>query len=417
VVDPATPPEELVLRLTPLTRDELARAAEAWLGLVKEKTEEVVDAQLGDADAARVDALTQERRDLFASYAEVVNAWERKAGDPDAIAAYRAYRTAIVVDETRTADAATLVRQAINWTLSEDGGIALAIDAAVIVVSLLALLIVARFVRRIARKGLDRVPTLSKLLRAFFVGVVYWIVLSIGLLVVLSALGVDVTPLFALIGGASFILAFALQSTLGNLAAGVMIMLNRPFDEGDYVSVAGVAGTVKSVTVMSTKVNTPDNQIIVIPNSSVWGDVITNVTASPERRVDLTFGIGYDDDVEKAQAILADLCAKHPLVLKDPETVIRVGGLGESSVDLLCRPWTRTADYWTVFWDLHQQVKAAFDANGISIPFPQRDVHVHHVGAAPAPAAGVASAPPARTGGRGDFARDDDGADGDDETG
>ncbi|MFO7857216.1 MAG: mechanosensitive ion channel family protein [Paracoccaceae bacterium] len=415
VVAPGTPTDELVVRLTPLTRDELAAAAEEWLGLVKAKTQEIVEAQLearsaegpaATTAAERADALAQERRGLFDSYAAILEAWEKKTGDADAIAAYRAYRNAILVDETRTADAATLARRALVWATSPDGGVGLAIDVAIVVGAILGLVIVARLVRRIARRGLERVSTLSRLLKAFFVGVVYWIVLSFGLLVVLSALGIDVTPIFALIGGASFILAFALQSTLGNLASGVMIMLNRPFDEGDYVSVAGTAGTVKSVSVMSTTVITPDNQVIVIPNSRVWGDVITNVTASPERRVDLTFGIGYDDDMEQAQSILARLCKAHPLVLDEPETVIRVGALGESSVDLICRPWTKGADYWTVYWDLQQQVKAAFDAEGISIPYPQRDVHLRAVGSDDA----EASAPiRTRRGGRGGFARDDEG--------
>lgn len=392
VVDPATPSDRLALHLAPLTRDDLAAAAEVWLGIVKAKTEEVVAAQIaaldgeGDAAAAareRLAELTEERRRLFDRFSTVVTAWERKSGDVEAIAALRAYRAAIVVEETRASDVQTLMQQALRWATARDGGVGLAIDAAVIVVAFLALLVVARLARRLTRRGVERIPNLSKLLQAFFVVMVYWIVLAFGLLVVLTALGVDVTPVFALIGGASFILAFALQSTLGNLAAGLMIMANRPFDEGDFVSVAGVSGTVKSVSIMSTKVTTPDNQIIVIPNSSVWGDVITNVTASPERRVDLVFGIGYGDDMELARKVLADLCAAHPLVLGTPETVIRVGGLGESSVDLLCRPWVKGADYWTVYWDLTQQVKAAFDAHGISIPFPQRDVHLHQI---PAPA-------------------------------
>ncbi|WP_462323101.1 mechanosensitive ion channel family protein, partial [Halochromatium sp.] len=189
--------------------------------------------------------------------------------------------------------------------------------------------------------------------------------------------GVNITPLFALVGGASFIIAFALQETLGNLAAGLMIMFNRPFDEGDYVQVAGLGGTIKRVSVVSTTVTTPDNQVIVLPNSKVWGDVITNVTASDMRRVDLVFGIGYGDSIEKAQAVLEQVIASHPLVLEDPAPNIRVSELGDSSVNFIVRPWVKTADYWTVYWDLHRAVKEAFDANGISIPFPQRDMHLH----------------------------------------
>jgi small conductance mechanosensitive channel len=221
---------------------------------------------------------------------------------------------------------------------------------------------------------------------------VYWLTIAFGLMVVLAALGVNITPLFALVGGASFIIAFALQETLGNLAAGLMIMINRPFDEGDYVLVAGLGGTVKHVSVVSTTVTTPDNQVIVIPNSKVWGDVITNVTASETRRIDLLFGIGYGDSIEQAQKVLEEVVAHHPLVLKDPAPVIRVNELADSSVNFIVRPWTKTGDYWTVYWDLQRAVKEAFDNNGISIPFPQTDMHLHVVNNEKAAAPAVVSA-------------------------
>jgi len=194
------------------------------------------------------------------------------------------------------------------------------------------------------------------------------------------------------VGGASFIIAFALQETLGNLAAGLMIMINRPFDEGDYVQLAGLGGTVKHVSVVSTTVTTPDNQVIVIPNSKVWGDVITNVTASDTRRVDLVFGIGYGDSIEAAQKVLEEVVANHPLILDEPAPVIRVSELADSSVNFIVRPWTQTGDYWNVYWDLQRAVKEAFDANGISIPFPQTDMHLHVAGSAEASGAAVVSA-------------------------
>jgi small conductance mechanosensitive channel len=246
----------------------------------------------------------------------------------------------------------------------------------VIVAALVALFTVARLVRRVARRWVAHVPNLSKLLQAFAVVVIYWLTIAVGLMVVLSSLGIDITPVFALIGGASFIMAFALQDTLGNLAAGLMIMINRPFDEGDYVDIGGVAGTVKAVSIVSTVVTTPDNQVIVVPNSKVWGNVITNVTASETRRVDLVFGIAYEDSIEEAQRVLETVVERHPLVLPEPEPVIRVNGLGDSSVDFICRPWALSSDYWTVYWDLTRQVKEAFDAAGISIPYPQTDLHV-----------------------------------------
>ena len=376
---------ELDVRLVPLTKVELKQLAEDWGKIVKSKTEEVMEAQVaiarreGEVEDAARERLTQlvgERKQLFAKFSAILNSWEKKAGDPKAIAEYRAYRNAIMTEEARTADFKTLVARALSWMTAEDGGIQLAKQIGVILLSLFGLLLVAGIARRFARRWIDQIPNISKLLQAFLVGVVYWLVFSVGLMIVLSALGVDITPLFALIGGGSFVAAFALQDTLGNLASGLMIMIYRPFDEGDYVDVGGVAGTVKTVSIVATTVTTPDNQVIVIPNKNVWGNIITNVTASDTRRVDLVFGISYDDSIPDAIHVLEETVAAHPLVLKDPEPTIRVNELADSSVNLICRPWVKTSDYWSVYWDLMHQVKARFDDVGISIPYPQQDIHV-----------------------------------------
>jgi small conductance mechanosensitive channel len=158
-----------------------------------------------------------------------------------------------------------------------------------------------------------------------------------------------------------------------------MIMLYRPYDLGDVVTAAGVTGKVDSMNLVSTSIKTPDNQTIVVPNSSIWGDVITNVTANDQRRVDMVFGIGYDDDIGKAKALLGEIVSAHPLVLSEPQPMIRVHELADSSVNFIVRPWAKTGDYWDVYWDLQQTVKERFDAAGISIPYPQTDVHVHQV--------------------------------------
>ncbi len=401
VISPDTSVEELTLRLNPLTAEELQRAAEDWLAIVKSKTQELVEAQVqalsddaATAEAARkrIVELGEQRDTLFKKFSTVVDALEKKGGDEAVIASYRKYRSAILVEEVRTADIQTLLAQAKDWAFSRDGGIRLAIDIGIIVAALFGLLVVARMVKGVAGRGVRRIPNISNLLKSFILVVIYWITIAVGLMIVLSALGVDISPVFALFGGAAFILAFALQDTLGNLAAGLMIMINRPFDEGDYVTVAGVGGTVKSVSVVSTTVTTPDNQVIVIPNGKVWGDIITNVTTSPTRRVDLTFGIGYGDSIEDAQRILEEAVAEHPLVLKDPAPTIRVNELADSSVNFVCRPWVRSEDYWTVYWDLMRDVKERFDRGGVSIPFPQQDVHFHGLPGAPAGAAGIAAA-------------------------
>jgi small conductance mechanosensitive channel len=395
ILSPTTDLEELALRLVPLTEPELAAATQAWLEKVKVGTQNVVNAQLelrnakdkvaSDSWRDSVVELTGRRDRMFDRFLAVINAWEKKGGDPAAVAPYRSYRSSIIVEEARSADFRTLLLQALKWTTSRDGGVEFAIRAGVVIGSLIGLVLVARMVRRLFRRVIGRVPNLSKLLQSFLVMLVYWLVMAFGLMIVLSTLGIDISPVFALIGGASFIMAFAFQDTLGNLAAGLMIMINRPFDEGDFVDIAGTAGTVRAVNVVATKVTTPDNQVIVIPNSKVWGNIITNVTSSATRRVDLVFGIGYDDSIETAQRVLEQVVAAHPQVLADPAPVIRVNELADSSVNFVVRPWVVSDDYWAVFWDLTRQVKEAFDAADISIPYPQQDLHVKGGQILPAP--------------------------------
>lgn len=384
VTDPQVKLDDLELLMVPMTVDELKALAGKWLDIVKSKTEQVVDAQIavskanGGAKSSQRETLTKlyaERNYLFDRYTAVVNAWERKGGDAKEIAVYRDYQNAIFLEETRKADIKTLIAWAMDWMKADDRGLMFAKNAAIVIVAFLALIFVARMVRAIVRRWIGHVPNISDLLQAFIVGIIYWIVLAVGLMLVLSGLGVDVTPLFAVFGGASIIAAFAMQDSLSNLASGLMIMIYRPFDVGDYVDVGGVAGTVKSTNIFATTVTTPDNQVIVIPNKNVWGNVITNVTASETRRVDLVFGIGYDDSIPEALKVLEQAVEAHPLVLKDPAPTIRVNELADSSVNLICRPWAKTSDYWTVYWDLTRYVKELFDSVGISIPYPQQDVH------------------------------------------
>jgi small conductance mechanosensitive channel len=375
LTNPAIDEAELILRLIPLTAQELELLAAEWLGIVRAGTEKVVKEQIAinrtqkdaveQAARDRLTALTDERRDLFTKYSAVIDAWEQKGGDEAKVAGYRSYRNAIIVEETRNTDWRTLLAQALAWATDRDGGIRVAINAGIVLASFLGLLLLARVMRRLVHRWTSRIPDFSKLLQAFLVVAAYWLTLAIGLMLVLSALGVNVTPLFALVGGASFILAFAMQETLGNLAAGLMIMIHRPFDEGDVVDLGGVSGTVRNVSIVSTTVVTPDNQIVVVPNSSVWGNVITNSTASDTRRVDLVFGVSHDTPIARAQEELERTVREHPLVLAEPEPVVRVNALTESGADFIVRPWTRSEDYWTVYWDLTRQVKGALDRAGM----------------------------------------------------
>jgi small conductance mechanosensitive channel len=182
--------------------------------------------------------------------------------------------------------------------------------------------------------------------------------------------------LLAGFGIAGFIVGFALQDTLGNFASGMLILLYRPFDVGDVVLAGGVEGTVSHMSLVNTTFLTFDNQRLVVPNNLIWGSVITNLTAQRTRRVDLVFGIAYEDDVEKAESILTEIVQSHAKVLKEPEPLVKVHELADSSVNFAVRPWVATDDYWQTYWDLTKAVKMRFDEVGITIPYPQRDVHV-----------------------------------------
>ena len=202
------------------------------------------------------------------------------------------------------------------------------------------------------------------------------------LLVVIAALqylGLPITSLVAVLGAAGLAIGLALKDSLGNFASGVMLVMFRPFTKGDYVEVAGVGGTVDEVRIFSTILTTPDNRQVIIPNGQVAADTITNYTALDQRRVDLTFGVGYNDDLKLARSVLERICKEHPLVLDDPATKIFVANLGDSSVDFNVRPWCKTGDYWTVYGDLLETAKVELEAAGCSIPYPQSDVHLHKV--------------------------------------
>ncbi len=231
--------------------------------------------------------------------------------------------------------------------------------------------------RGLAKRLVDRF-TLTSLIQNLVVSGVGKLVWLVALFAVLSLMGFDLGPMLAGLGIAGFVIGFALQDTLSNFAAGMMIMIYRPFDVGDFVTAGGVTGDVQDLTLVSTLIRTRDNQRIIVPNASVWGQVINNATAESIRRVDLVFGVSYSDDVDRAREVLESVLAQDDFVLDDPEPVVRVSNLGASSVDLVCRPWCRTDDYWEAYWSVTRAVKKRFDAEGISFPFPQRDVHLYH---------------------------------------
>ena len=235
---------------------------------------------------------------------------------------------------------------------------------------------VAKFVTSMVRKGLakgDVDPTLI----GFVSNLLYMGLMALVVISALGQLGVNTTSFAAIIGAAGLAIGFALQGSLGNFAAGVMLIIFRPFKAGDFVEAGGVAGVVEEVQVFATIICTVDNKAITVPNGSITGGSIVNYSTKPTRRVDMVFGIGYDDDIKQAKQILEDVVSADPRVLADPPPTIAVSELADSSVNFVVRPWVASGDYWPVRFDITEKVKLEFDKQGVSIPFPQTDVHVH----------------------------------------
>ena len=413
-------PEQLHLMVRHLTSDELFVEADGWLDLLKEAAKNVYEvkssieernteitvlqakdnnqtkeeergsiqekiSQLKKEKATLLEELTKlraDRKDIVDRLDTVLQNINEKIGldengkELDKVLPYRRYINTVSGITVEITDAQSAWETITGWLMSEEGGIYWLIN----ILKFIAIIFVAMFVSRLlskgARKALELSPSNSQLLNDFIANIIHKLVMLVGLLVALAALDINVAPLMAMVGAAGFVVAFALQGTLSNFASGLMIMLYRPFDIDDVIDVAGVIGTVKSMTLVTTSIMTADNRMMIIPNNTIWGSIITNVTHSDNRRVDMTFGIGYGDNIDRAQNVLEDILAKHPLILKDPEPTVQVNELADSSVNFIVRPWTLTSDYWTVYWEITRRVKIRFDEENISIPFPQQDMHI-----------------------------------------
>jgi small conductance mechanosensitive channel len=248
------------------------------------------------------------------------------------------------------------------------------------IIAAVVIFLVGRWVARLGSRLVEKImikANVEKTLAKFFRSICYFLILAFVIVAAIDKIGVQTTSLVALIGAAGLAIGFALQGSLSNFAAGVMILVFKPFKAGDFVEVAGTLGSVQEVRIFNTILNHPDNRRIIIPNAQVTADKITNFTAIDKRRVDMTFGISYDDDVRKAKDILMGLLTSDPRVLKDPAPVVAVAELGDSSVNLVVRPWTKPSEYWDVFFDTTEKGKLELEKAGITIPFPQRDVHMY----------------------------------------
>ncbi len=236
--------------------------------------------------------------------------------------------------------------------------------------------LVARWLSHLTEK-IMKAREVELSLQHFVSALVYYAVLAFSIIAALGQLGIQTASFVAVVGAAGLAVGLALQGSLANFAAGVLILIFRPFKIGDYIEAAGQAGIVEKITVFTTELLTPDNKKVIIPNSSVTGGPITNYSAKDTRRIDLVMGISYEDDIDKAKEVLNKVVTADNRVLKDPAPTIAVVELADNSVNFVVRPWTATNDYWDVYFDLTEATKKALDAEGISIPYPQRDVHLH----------------------------------------
>jgi small conductance mechanosensitive channel len=248
------------------------------------------------------------------------------------------------------------------------------------IIAAIVIFVVGRWVARALRNMIKKMMVkgnVDETLISFVGNLTYITLLAFVIIAALNQLGIQTTSFIAVIGAAGLAIGLALQGSLANFAAGVLMIIFRPFKAGDYIEGAGVAGTVEEIQIFATQLKTPDNKTIIVPNAKMMGDNITNYSAKDTRRVDMVIGVGYGDDLKKVREILEDILAKDDRILEDPAPTIGVLELGDNSVNFAVRPWVKTEDYWGAYFDVTETVKRRFDEEGISIPYPQRDVHLY----------------------------------------
>jgi small conductance mechanosensitive channel len=264
------------------------------------------------------------------------------------------------------------------WTMVQTTGVDLGINLATAIV----IFFVGKWIVSLVVKGMLKAMQKGDMditLRRFVANLARMLLMLFVIIAAIHQLGIQTASLIALLGAAGLAVGLALQGSLSNFAAGVLIVLFRPYKVGDWIEGGGVSGAVEEVQILTTVLKTGDNKRVIIPNSQIMGTTITNYSANETRRVDLVVGVSYGDDLDKVRTELEGLVAADERILKDPTVTIAVSELADSSVNFVLRPWVKTADYWGVYFDLTEAIKKRFDEVGISIPFPQRDVHIHSV--------------------------------------
>ncbi|HAS6195986.1 TPA: small-conductance mechanosensitive channel MscS [Vibrio vulnificus] len=271
------------------------------------------------------------------------------------------------------------LNQAETWLTNNSD---LLVQYGVNIISAIVILFIGNIIVKAVANSVAKVlnkKEMDKAVVEFIHGLVRYLLFVIVLIAALGRVGVETASVVAVIGAAGLAVGLALQGSLSNFAAGVLIVAFRPFKSGDYVEIGGVAGSVEAIQIFQTVLKTPDNKMVVVPNSGVIGGAITNYSRHATRRVDLTIGVSYKSDLKKTKQVLRETLEKDARILKDPDMTIGVVALADSSVNFVVRPWCKTEDYWNVYFDSMQAIKEALDANGIEIPFPQMDVHLNKV--------------------------------------
>jgi len=254
------------------------------------------------------------------------------------------------------------------------------LEFAINLVTAIVIFYVGRLVVRILTRGMRKVmeaQKVDKTLVTFASNLASMVLLTVVIIAAVSALGIQTTSFIAILGAAGLAIGLALQGSLSNFAAGVLIVLFRPYKVGDWIEAAGISGSVEEVQILTTVLKTGDNKQVIVPNAQIMNSIITNYSANDTRRVDMVIGVSYDDDLDKVRSTLEELVAAEDRILDDPACTIAVSALADSSVNFVVKPWVKTSDYWGVMFDMTEAIKKRFDKEGISFPFPQQDVHLY----------------------------------------
>lgn len=289
------------------------------------------------------------------------------------------WSTLFAQQESSSTDAmgrASVIWEEINVYLAQEGT-----SLAIHIVVALVIFFVGKWVANLLSRFCVRLMRQAKVdetLSRFLANIIYAILMVVVILASLSELGIDTTSLAAVLAAAGFAVGMALQGTLGSFASGVMLILFKPFKLGDFIEAGSTSGIVEEIQIFSTRLRTGDNIAIIVPNAQITGGTIKNYSHKPTRRIDLVIGCGYDDDLKEVKSFLEHAIRSDERVLSDPEPVVAVNELGDSSVNFIVRPWVNNADYWATRWDLTEKIKLGFDERGFNIPYPTRDLHVYN---------------------------------------